>query len=292
MVPRADVAVAALREGLPVAGEARLYVAWPAKLDGSADAAAFAAVRGAGGTPWVLATFETPSPVLDHLERFEVEIKALTELVRGHGDRLHVQVAWAPASGELSAKELGFLFKRAAVAVNGAEADARILLGPLPADPLFLRALYAEEIAAYADGLVFGDVQGEKLNAAIAAVQELDPGKPVSLLGLPWPEDASTTLAKAAQASAAGVAVSLFAFGERSAADLAPLKLLAREFQGDLSLDPYTQPTGAVAAWAFVRRQRPQPAGHRRGRRRRHRIAAEFRRCPTPKPAIFRPHQR
>lgn len=247
-----QAALAALSAGLPVAGESRLYVSWPTPLDGSADAGVFTSVAAAGGTPWALATFRAPSPLLENLDRFEAEVKALAELMRGSGPRAHVQIDWRPEQGTANPKELGFLFKRAAVAITGAAPDARVLLGPLPTGAENLRALYAEEIAAYVDGLVFPAISGAELEALIALVAEVDAGKPVSLAPLPWPEDASSTLARAAEAAAGGVAVSLFDFRGRAAEDLQPLKVLAREFQGDLSFDPYTKPTGA-RAWAFVR---------------------------------------
>jgi len=245
-------ALAALAEGLPIAGESRLYVSWPAALDGTADKTPFGAIAAAGGTPWLRVSFKSPAPLLENLDRFEAEVKALTELMRDSGPRAHVQIAWQPESGAVTPKELGFLFKRVAVAITGAAPDARVLLGPLDRDAESLRALYAEEIAAYADGLVFAPTSSDDLTALVALVNEIDPGKPISLVGLPWPEDASSTLARAAEGAAAGVAVSLFDFTDRPATDLGPLKVLAREFQGDLSYDPYTKPKGAQS-WAFVR---------------------------------------
>lgn len=245
-------AIAALTEGLPVAGESRLYVGWPAALDGSADKTPFQTIAAAGGTPWALATFTTPAPLLQNLDRFEAEVKALAELMRDSGPRAHVQLDWRPESGEVTPQELGFLFKRAAVAITGAAPNARVLLGPLGTKAEDLRALYGEEIAAYVDGLVFPPMGADELKALIAVVDEIDPGKPVSLAVLPWPADASATLARAAEAAAGGAAVALFDFRGRAAADLAPLKVLAADFQGDLSFDPYLQSKGAKT-WAFVR---------------------------------------
>ena len=246
-------AVAALTEGLPVAGESRLYVSWPASLDGTADKTPFQTIAAAGGTPWVLVTFATPSPLLENLEAFEAEVKALAELMRGSGPRAHVQIDWRPAAGESTPKELGFLFKRAAVAITGAAPDARVLLGPLGTKADDLRALYGEEIAAYVDGLVFPPLGEDELTSLVALVAEIDPGKPVSLGHLPWPADASAALARAAEAAAGGAAVALFDFNGRPPADLGPLKILARDFQGDISFDPYTKVKGAKQSWAFVR---------------------------------------
>ena len=82
-----------------------------------------------------------------------------------------------------SAKEYAFLVKRAAVVLTGADPDAMVVSEPLPADPVWLGELYGQEVAAYLDGLAFraGDAA---LDDALAAVTELDPGKPLVLEGL------------------------------------------------------------------------------------------------------------
>jgi hypothetical protein len=88
-------------------------------------------------------------------------------------------------------------------------------------------------------------------------VRELDPGRPIALDALRYPEaPAGAVLAEAARRAAAGFDLTLFrAPGARAvnAAVLNPLALLAREFAGDLSYDPGAAPTGAAAAWSFVR---------------------------------------
>ncbi len=233
-------------------GEERLYVAWPAELDGSADAGSFDAVRGAGGTPWAIVRFRTPAPVTENLEQLEAELEELARLARSSGERAHIQIAWESASEQPA--EYAFLFKRAAVAVTGSRADARVLAGPLAPDAGVLEAFYAEETAAYADGIALAPAAKGALEAAIAVVRELDPGKPVVLDALAWPEEPERTLARAAEYATAGFGVTLFQLpAESTAADLGPLKLLAREFQGDLSYDPATLPAGAERAWTFVR---------------------------------------
>ncbi len=231
-------------------GEARLYVAWPAELDGSADPAAFEAVRRAGGTPWMIARFRTPAPVTQNLPQLEAELKELARVARGSGERAHFQIAWEGGVAEHTA-DWAFLLKRAAVAVTGSRSDARVIAGPLAADADALRALYGEEIAAYVDGVALEDGPLATLEPAVAALSELDPGKPIVLDALGWPAEAARTLARAAEHAVAGFAVTLFETAPD--ADLAPLKLLAREFLGDLSHDPYTQPEGAERAWTFVR---------------------------------------
>ncbi|MCP3958293.1 MAG: hypothetical protein GY719_10620 [bacterium] len=230
-------------------GEARLYVAWSVELDGSADPADFEAVRAQGGTPWLIARFRTPAPVTEHIEQLEAELEDLTRLARGAGERAHIQIAW---ESDGTATDFAFLLKRAAVAVTGSRADARVIAGPLTADVDALRALYAEEIAAYADGIALAPAPRERLEKAIAVLRELDPGKPTVLDALAWPEQGARTLARAAEYATVGFAVTFFDLAD-PASDLAPLKLLAREFQGDLSYDPATVPRGAQHAWTFVR---------------------------------------
>jgi hypothetical protein len=53
--------------------------------------------------------------------------------------------------------------------------------------------------------------------------------------------------------TAAGVTATFFEPLPSTAVDLAPLKVLAREFRGDLALSEEASPQGARSAWAFVR---------------------------------------
>lgn len=236
-----------------VQGEERLYVSWPVELDGTADPASMSAVLERGGTPWMVVRFRTPAPLLDHVTTLEGELRDLARLARGASERAHFQLAWEPASGEPSAKDFAFLVKRAAVAVTGARADARVLIGPLAPDVDWLRTLYDEEVAAYVDGLALRPADRAEIEAMNAAFTELDPGKGVALDALAWPDAAASTLPRAAEWNRAGIAVSFFERLRPSAEDLLPLKILAREFQGDLSFDPSSVPQGADAAWTYVR---------------------------------------
>ena len=80
--------------------------------------------------------------------------------------------------------------------MTGARNEAPVFIGPLPTEEGFLRRLYDEEIAAYVDGVTLspstvspGSVPpGGDLDTTIALLQRLDPGKPVVLDSLPWPE--------------------------------------------------------------------------------------------------------
>jgi len=112
------------------------------------------------------------------------------------------------------------------------------------------------------------------LAAAVQKVHELDPGRPLALDALPYPAaPAGAVLAEAARQATAGFDLTFFrapgapggagvdaapgapsaAAPAITAATLNPLALLAREFAGDLSYDPGSTPTGAAAAWVFVR---------------------------------------
>ncbi len=243
---------AAIADAPHLGDEDVLFVSWTVPLDGTADPTPAAAIRSAGAQPWIRAEFRTPQPVGDHLDRLEKELASIARLVRDADGSLVVQAVWRPESGGFpDPEDHAFLLKKAAVAVTGAAADVLFVAGSLAADPAGLRALYAEEIAAYLDLVALAP--GDDLLAAIAVLTELDPGKPVVLDALPWPEEPSTTLAEVAEASAAGVAVTFFDAGPADTIDPAPLKIVAREFRGDIVFDPHSTPSGARAAWSFVR---------------------------------------
>lgn len=233
-----------------VSGEERLYVSWDAVLDGSGDASAMNAVLEKGGTPWTAVHFRTAPPLLENITALEAEIKDLARLARGAGERAHFQIVWD--SGPQTPEELGFLIKRAAVAVTGASPDARVLFGPIAADPSFVERLYNEDIAAYVDGVVLAPGPRDAIMKTVERLRELDPGKGVVLDALPWPESSESVLPQAADWNSAGIAVTFFRAKSVTAESLAPMKILAREFSGDVSPDSSSVPTGAKA-WTYVR---------------------------------------
>jgi hypothetical protein len=244
-------AVSALAGEPQLHEQASLYIAWSVPVDGTADMSAVAAVRSAGATPWLRTTLVTPAPIADHLGRLEAELEALTEIARSAGQGAIVQTVWQPENGEQpDAGEHAFLIKRAAVAVTGAAPGAAFVAGPLPGDRAYLTALYAEEVAAYLD--LVAVAPGESMEAVIATLAELDPGKPIVLDAMAWPEDPLSTVALAAGSTAAGVAVTFFTVATPNAAGLAPLKVLAGVLSGDLSYNQYAGPQGIDSAWAFV----------------------------------------
>lgn len=255
-VRAADPAVVleALRTEPRLEEDSRLYVVWGLAADETADATISSQITEAGGAPWVVVRFSTPAPLLQNLERLEVELAALARIAGQTGELGHVQIDWQPdgaAGFTRTASDYAFLIKRTAVTVTGANPDARVIIGPLDADAVFLRDIYAEDVAAYVDGVAFAPAADERIAAAIEMLAQLDPGRPAVLDSLELPEPASLALARAADATENGIGVTLFRAAPES--DLTPLKLLAREFSGDLSLDPYSVPVGGVEAWSFVR---------------------------------------
>ena len=241
----------------PLATEPKLgnddafFLAWTVPLDGTADSDAIENVRRAGAKPWMRVVLRTPQPIADNLDYLEAELEELAALVRGGGGGLFVQAVWLPDGVAIDVRDHAFLIKRAAVAVTGASPDASFIAGPLEADPESLRVLYREEVAAYLDLIALAP--GGDLTAAVETLGELDPGKPMVLDAAPTPGKPEKTVARVAEFAAAGFAVTFFEAGPVTAADLAPLKWMTRELRGNLVFDPYSSPSGAHSARAFVR---------------------------------------
>lgn len=241
-------AIAALAAAPTLAEEQRLYVAWPV-TPGATDAVSSThAVGETGAVPWLRVRFATPPPMTANLGNLERELEALSALVRGAHPSTHYQIEW---SGGDAVDDYAFLFKRAAVAVSGARTEARVISRPLRPEIEALDALYANDIAAYADGIAFAPGDDAALARVVDHLAGIDPGTGAVVMARPEPSPTSRALVTAAKDSARGVAVTFFELAAPDAAALAPFKVLAAEFQGeDLSYDPYSSPDGA---WAFVR---------------------------------------
>ncbi len=235
----------------PLDEGSQLFVRWPA--GGPADhGEARDALRAAGAVPWLAFSFSTPAPLLDHLGELERELAALAAAAEGALPGERFQILW-PAGGLRPAPaEYAFLIKRASVAVTGGAPGAEVVSAPLAAEPAYLRALFAEELAAYLDATALAPAPAAELAAAAAVLQELDPGTDVVLDGPPLPAEPGELLALAAAGVEQGAGTTLF-LGQPGAAEIAVLRVLAREFAGDLTLDAYSRPDGATAAWSFVR---------------------------------------
>jgi hypothetical protein len=236
-----------------------LYVAWEMPLTGEAGTGDElpAALRDSGTTPWVTLVFRTPPPLGQKSDQLQAELRVAAAAAGKAPNGTWFQVVWRPEAGEFSPSEYAFLLKRAAVALTGAQAEARVATQPLPADPKLLAALYAEEVAAYVDAVALQPAAAEAIPAAVEAVQNLDPGRPIVVDSLPLPADPSEVLAEAARNAARGIDMTLFRAPGLETASLipvlAPFALLAREFKGDLSYDPSSSPSGAEEAWTFAR---------------------------------------
>lgn len=231
----------------------RLYVAWD--VDPAAERTVdVSAIREAGGTPWPIIGFRAPTPLLENLDILDAELQTVAALAAATGPTGHVQIDWRPEGrplGPEDAIDLAFLIKRAAVTITGANTEARVIVGPLPLDATFFSMLYGEEIIAYVDGIALANGSDTEIEEAIEVVGQLDPGRSLVLDHLQMPQPAVQALADAARNAERGFAVTLFRAAEP--VDLGPLKLLAGEFSGDLSFDPYSVPTGGREAWSFVR---------------------------------------
>ncbi len=256
--------VNALNDAPKVNENGRLYVMWnvealSANPNTNADAAR--AVLAAGGTPWIRLTFRAPSPIAEHLTELESELKAVTALARAARETTHFQILWSPSAAPENgptAADYGFLFKRAAVALTGVQPEVRALTEAFAPDNLArLESFYAQDVAAYVDGVVLGLAAGAEpegsLAPALARLTELDPGRPVAVEGIPFPGEPSEALSWAGEIGRIGAAVVMLNLTSPSAAAVRPLVALANEFHGDLSFDSYSIPQGVAAGWAYVR---------------------------------------
>jgi hypothetical protein len=247
-------AAAALEAAPRLEKEARFFVAWDAPLDGTASPAGAHAVTAAGALPWIRLQFATPEPVLEHLEALQRELDAAVELARLAPPATYFEIDWAggPAAAPVDARQYAFLVKRAAVALTGVQPEARVFTQALPADPAWLGVWYAEGVAAYLDGVELAAAPDESLTATLAELANLDPGRSVAHVGGELPADSRLGLAEVARRATGGFGITLLRSANPTASDLAPLKVLANEFRGELEPDPGTTPAGG-AAWSFVR---------------------------------------
>ncbi|HXU47131.1 MAG TPA: hypothetical protein VN783_16500, partial [Thermoanaerobaculia bacterium] len=254
-------ALAAIAKPAKLEPGSPLFVAWDVPLDGTADLELAGSIWAAGATPWLTLTFRTPAPLTGNLARLQGELEAAAKVAAAAPPKSFFQVVWRPESAPAAANpatpetpaaaetpapfdpsQYGFLLKRAAVALTGASSEGKIATEPLPADPGPLRALYAEEIAAYLEAVALAPAPPDQLAAAVETLGQLDPGRPIVVDALPAPAEPGGVLAEAARNAARGVALTLFAAPTAEAAPLGPLALLAREFAGDLSYDPTSSP--------------------------------------------------
>ncbi len=244
----------------------RIYVAFPVELDGSADATHPAAIAGAGGTPWLRLIFRATQPLAGN-QSLERELEEAARLARAATPNSHFEIRWETAGSNealpKTASEYGFLLKRASVAIKGAQPEARVIAAPPSTGPDQFEALMADDVGAYIEGWALSarpDPARGSIEETLETLAALDPGRPVTLGGVPFPSRPLESLAEAARWAGTGFAVTLFDLelpgsvpAVAPSEAIGPLKILAREFAGDLSLDPYSEPTGDLEGWAFVR---------------------------------------
>ena len=226
-----------------------LYVRLALNSDWSDDES-ISALAGSEATPWLSFEIRTSAPLFDHLDELETELAALARISRLAGPRAHLQIRW---QGLSNVAEYGFLLKRASATVGGVQPDARLFTAVVPVTGDYLERLYAAELAAYVDGISVDPRDIPHLAELGPRLTELDPGALVVVDGVPAPTEPTEILATAASHAEAGANISLFEASEQEEEALKTLKLLAREFSGDLSFDPYSRPQTESGAWSFVR---------------------------------------
>ena len=251
-----------------VPDEALLVVKWPVDLaDEAAVAAAAEAasrLRDRGARPWYAVRFAAPPPAADRAGELTPELERLANLARSAQAGSFFQLIWPTElrNEPLEVQEYALALKRAAVAVSGAQPDAVVVSAPLPGDPELIRALYAQELDAYLDGVALTaptTLNFVDLGALRRLIRELDPD---ALVAVEDPAGTAATggdaggdlLVRAAAEAEAGATLSLFALSGDGDADTAAVRaarLIAQEFSGDVAFDPYSTPGGADA-WSFV----------------------------------------
>jgi hypothetical protein len=233
-----------------------LFLRWQLPLDGTADGGVAGRVAVAGVTPWLSLAFRVGAPIADHGEQLAAELEEAARLAREAPAHSTFEITWdGPSDSVADAREYAYLVKLASVAVTGARPDARVVARPPSVERGLLDELYGADVAAYLDGLALEAVSGVELSRAVELAGDLDPGQWVAVDQGEIPDDSWRALPEVARGSAAGVTVSFFEVDPRhlDASHLAPLRLLAKEFSGDLAYDPYSTPAGGAGGWAFVR---------------------------------------
>ena len=247
------VAATAVEAAPRLEKEAVFFVAWDAPLDGTASPAAAHRLAAAGARPWIRLLFATPAPLLDHLDALQHEVDAAVELARLSPPQTHYEVVWQGDGGSpIEPRGHAFLVKRVAVALTGAQPEARVFAHPLPGDSAGLALWYGEGVSAYIDGVAVAPADDPALAATLADLAGLDPGRTVALAALELPADARLGVAEVARRATSGIGITFLRSAAPTATDLAPFKVFANELRGEVEPDPGTTPPGGTA-WSFVR---------------------------------------
>ena len=208
-----------------LAEDSVLFVAWPVPLDPASDASIAQRLAAVGATPWLRLTFTTPAPLAENLDALEAELEQASRLALSAGESAWFQIAWRPPeppTGPSFALDYAFLIKRAAVAVTGAQVAAQVVSQPLAPDVEILQELYAQDVAAYLEGIALVPGTDDETRRAIDLLLEIDPGTPIVADGLDYPEQPWRTVPIAARHAVEGFSLSLFDASSLQRLDLEP----------------------------------------------------------------------
>lgn len=234
--------------------EESFFIAWHVPLDRTFDSRAVTEVEAHGATPWIVVSFKTAWPPADHDDQLASELAALANIARKVGPDAHFQVEWPGGSGSSDwAEEYAFVLKRASVAIQGANSQAKVFMKVSVDRPEDLRTIIAADAAVYIQGVLVDRGTSPWNAESMALLGELLPGYPVATTAISEPGNPGGVAVAAARNAAAGIGTTLFDFRGSSlgAPSVNPLVLVAREFSGDLTPD-YSSKSGPDA-WAFVR---------------------------------------
>ncbi|MCD4748250.1 MAG: hypothetical protein K8R59_02650 [Thermoanaerobaculales bacterium] len=236
--------------------EAGISIQWPAPLDGSFDTSVGHRMRAAGAYPMVALQFTTSAPSEDVGEGLAAELSEVIRIARALPPETRFLVKWSfPIDSPKRARDYAFLLKRASVAVKSSNPSADVLTGLLPNDEVWLRELFSTDIAAYVDGVGLTPADSRVIASTLILLMELDPGKTMVIGSTTATNALERIPVESAQNAAAGINLTLFDLRHTTeiAAHLGPLRLMAREFHGDLSFDPSSGPEKDRNYWSFVR---------------------------------------
>lgn len=210
-----------------------------------------------GWTAILDADILTAAPLTTNATDLDRELSNLSRRLQSAGGETRVRLRWRGGSPGDAPEDWDFLVKRAAVAVTGAQPDARLLIDMSDADSNQLRALMEDDLAAYVDGIALerSELDPETIKGLRTFRQELallDPDSELVILGLDAGPDGRRAFAQAARVAEIGGQIAVFAQDAPSDALLPALELWAAEFAGDVTFDPYSSPSGATG-WSFVR---------------------------------------
>lgn len=252
MVEDGAQAVSAIRLIHSLGEDETLFVAWNVPLDGTFEPGVVAQVEASGATPWLVVSFETEWPPADHDDQLASELAALAEIAREVGPGTRFQVEWPGGLGsEAWIEEYAYVLKRASVAIQGANPQARVYLKASADRPDDLRALVSADAGAYVQGVALEPAA--EMVPALAVLSELLPGYPVAINAAAAPDEPGDVAVEAARNAASGAGTTLFDLTATriDSHSMASLLWIAREFSGDLTPD-FTAQSGPNF-WAFVR---------------------------------------